>query len=151
MGQAEVEAFLTDLTVRGGFPEPALVNDLTRRQRLLREDIVDKVLKRDMTALYGVRRVLEVDGINRQSVNNFPDLFEVAHLIYRLRPFGYGREVLQGALQGFSGRRGTAMIGSSSGPTWKAPFSSIFSPGGMDISQLFPIGRTKRTAIWRWI
>ena len=37
-----------------------MVNDLTRCQRLLREDIVDKVLKRDMTALYGVRRVLEV-------------------------------------------------------------------------------------------
>jgi hypothetical protein len=28
-------------------------------QRLLREDIIDKVLKRDMTALFEVRRVLD--------------------------------------------------------------------------------------------
>lgn len=106
--------------LRGGFPEPAIVNDLTRCQRLLREDIVDKVLKRDMTALYGVRRILELekiflylcyhdggildipnlsrqlDGINRQSVANFLDLFEGTHLIYRLRQFGYGKEVLRG-------------------------------------------------------
>ncbi|TVR50395.1 MAG: ATP-binding protein, partial [Puniceicoccaceae bacterium] len=49
--------------LRGGFPEPTMVNDLTRCQRLLREDIVDKVLKRDMTALYGVRRILELEKI----------------------------------------------------------------------------------------
>lgn len=113
-------ARLHEYLLRGGLPEPAMVNDLTRCQRLLREDIVDKVLKRDMTALYGVRRVLEVekiflylsyhdggildvptlsqqlDGINRQSVNNFLDLFEATHLIYRLRPHGYGKEVLRG-------------------------------------------------------
>ncbi len=109
-----------DYLLRGGFPEPAMVSDLTRCQRLLREDIVDKVLKRDMTALYGVRRVLEVekiflylcyhdggivdvaalsrklDGVNRNSVNNFLDLFESTHLVYRLRPHGYGKEVLRG-------------------------------------------------------
>lgn len=113
-------AHFHEYLLRGGFPEPAMVNDLTRCQRLLREDIVDKVLKRDMTALYGVRRVLELekiflylcyhdggildvptlskqlDGINRQSVNNFLDLFEATHLIYRLRPYGYGKEVLRG-------------------------------------------------------
>jgi len=113
-------AHFHEYLLRGGFPEPAIVDDLIRCQRLLREDIVDKVLKRDMTALYGVRRVLEVekiflylcyhdggildvptlskelDGINRQSVNNFLDLFEATHLIYRLRPYGYGKEVLRG-------------------------------------------------------
>jgi predicted AAA+ superfamily ATPase len=106
--------------LRGGFPEPALATDLARCQRLLREDIVDKVLKRDMTALYNVRRVLELekiflylcyhdggildlqmlakqlDGVNRQSANNFLSLFESTHLIYRLKPFGYGKQVLRG-------------------------------------------------------
>jgi predicted AAA+ superfamily ATPase len=106
--------------LRGGFPEPAMVNDLTRCQRLLREDIVDKVLKRDMTALYNVRRVLELEkiflylcyhdggildiptltqqleGVNRQSALNFLALFEATHLIYRLKPYGYGKEVLRG-------------------------------------------------------
>ncbi len=113
-------AHFHDYLLRGGFPEPALTDDLTRCQRLLREDIVDKVLKRDMTACYGVRRVLEVErlflylcyhdggildiptlcsnleGINRQTALNFLDLFEAAHLIYRLKPFGYGKEVLRG-------------------------------------------------------
>lgn len=109
-----------DYLLRGGFPEPALTPDLARCQRLLREDIVDKVLKRDMTAFYGVRRVLEVEriflylcyhdggildiptlcgqleGVNRQTALNFLDLFEAAHLITRLKPFGYGKEVLRG-------------------------------------------------------
>ncbi|MBI2431377.1 MAG: ATP-binding protein [Candidatus Hydrogenedentes bacterium] len=104
----------------GGFPEPALSEDLSRCQRLLREDVVDKMLKRDMTALYGVRRVIEVeklflylcyhdggiidisaiarelDGINRPLVQSFLDLFEAGHLIYRLKPFGYGKEILRG-------------------------------------------------------
>jgi len=109
-----------DYLMRGGFPEPAQVDDLSRCQRLLREDIVDKVLKRDMTALYGVRRVVELEklflylcyhdggildiatlsreleGVSRASAQSFIDLFESTHLIYRLKPFGYGKEVLRG-------------------------------------------------------
>lgn len=124
---AKVGAAARGLTVhfheyllRGGFPEPAQQGDLVRCQRLLREDIVDKVLKRDMTALYGVRRILEaekiflylcyhdggildvttlcreLDGVNKQTANNLLDLFEATHLIYRLKPHGYGKEVLRG-------------------------------------------------------
>ncbi|HRH86120.1 MAG TPA: ATP-binding protein [Rubrivivax sp.] len=113
-------AHFHEYLLRGGFPEPAMVSDLTRCQRLLREDIVDKVLKRDMTALYGVRRVLEVEkiflylcyhdggildiptltqqleGVNKQTALNFLALFESTHLIYRLKPYGYGKEVLRG-------------------------------------------------------
>lgn len=113
-------AHFHEYLLRGGFPEPALANDLTRCQRLLREDIVEKVLKRDMTAIYNVRRVLEVekiflylcyhdggildiptltqqlDGVNRTLALNFLDLFESTHLIYRLKPHGYGKEVLRG-------------------------------------------------------
>lgn len=105
--------------MRGGFPECAKMEDIDLAQRLLREDIVDKVLKRDMTALFGVRRILELEqtflylcmhdgalldlsalcsdlGINKQTVNNFLDLLENAHLIHRMRQFGYGKEVLRG-------------------------------------------------------
>jgi predicted AAA+ superfamily ATPase len=116
----ELTVHFHDYLLRGGFPEPALAADLARCQRLLREDIVDKVLKRDMTALYGVRRVLEVeklflylcyhdggildlatlarqlDGVNKQTAANFLDLFEATHLVYRLKPFGYGKEILRG-------------------------------------------------------
>ncbi len=81
---------------------------------------MDKALKRDMTAYYGVRRVLELEKLflylclhdggmadlptiasnlentNRQTVSNYLDLLEGTHLIYRLKPYGYGKEVLRG-------------------------------------------------------
>ena len=117
---APLTAHFHEYLIRGGFPEPALAADITRCQRLLREDIIDKALKRDMTAFYKVRRVLELErlflylcyndggildiptitgqleGINRQTLLNFLDLFEATHLIYRLKPYGYGKEVLRG-------------------------------------------------------
>jgi predicted AAA+ superfamily ATPase len=105
--------------LRGGFPETAKVSNITTAQKLLREDIVDKVLKRDMTALYGVRSVLDLermflylclhDGgildvtkigeslqMSRPSVMNFIGLLASAHLVYVLHPFGYGKQVLKG-------------------------------------------------------
>lgn len=105
--------------IRGGFPQTALIESITQSQRLLREDIIEKVLKRDMTALFGVRRILELEqffiflcmhdgglqdtktiskdlGIAKQTVQNFIELLESTYLIYRLPPFGYGKEVLRG-------------------------------------------------------
>ena len=73
-------AHFHEYLLRGGFPEPALVNDLTRCQRLLREDIVDKVLKRDMTAspyipgkgypveAEGVKELLKMDDWNQMRI-----------------------------------------------------------------------------------
>ncbi len=104
--------------VRGGFPQTALVESVQQSQRLLREDIIDKVLKRDMTALFGVRRIIELEqtfiflcmhdgglqdlttlsnnlGVTKSTVQNFIHLLESAHLLYRLPPFGYGKEVLR--------------------------------------------------------
>ncbi len=104
--------------LRGGFPQSALVESVSLAQKLLREDIVDKVLKRDMTALFGVRRVLELEQVflylclhdggllnlpelcaslqlKRPTVGSFIDLLESAHLIHRLLPFGYGKQVLR--------------------------------------------------------
>ena len=55
-------AFSLNNLVRGGFPQTALVESLTpNHKNYLREDIIDKVLKRDMTALFGVRRILELE------------------------------------------------------------------------------------------
>jgi predicted AAA+ superfamily ATPase len=104
--------------VRGGFPQTALVESVLQAQRLLREDIIDKVLKRDMTALFGVRRILELEqtfiylcmhdggiqdfqtlssnlGITKNTVLNFINLLEATHLLYKLPPFGYGKEILR--------------------------------------------------------
>lgn len=111
--------FYNEYLLRGGFPQCARIDSLVTVQRLLRDDIVDKVLKRDMTALFGVRRILELEQVflylclhdggildlpslckslelNRHTVTSFIDLLEAAHLIYRLMPFGYGKEVLRG-------------------------------------------------------
>lgn len=105
--------------LRGGFPQSANVPSLEAAQKLLREDIVDRVLKRDMSALFGVRRVVELEQVflylclhdggvlnvpdlckqlelKRPTVESFVDLLEAAHLIYQLRPMGYGKEVLRG-------------------------------------------------------
>lgn len=104
--------------VRGGFPQTALVESIPQAQRLLREDIIDKVLKRDMTAVFGVRRILELEqtfiylcmhdsgiqdlqtlssnlGITKSTVQNFINLLEQTHLLYKLPPYGHGKQILR--------------------------------------------------------
>ena len=111
-------AHFHEYLLRGGFPQCALMGSVTSAQKLLREDIVDKVLKRDMTALFGVRHVLELEQVflylclhggglldmqalcgdlelKKPTVNNFINLLESTHLIYKLPPFGYGKEILR--------------------------------------------------------
>lgn len=97
----------------GGFPETARRDDISECQRLLREDIVDRVLKRDMTSLFGVRNVNELEklflymclhtggllspekcaqqlGSHRSTVTNYLDLLVQANLLYRLSPDAVG-------------------------------------------------------------
>jgi predicted AAA+ superfamily ATPase len=112
-------AHFHEYLARGGFPQTSNVESITRAQTLLREDIVDKVLKRDMTALFGVRRIQELEqtflylcmhdggqlnmetlsgnlGVKKPTAKKFIELLEATHLIYRLPRFGYGKEVLRG-------------------------------------------------------
>ncbi|MBI2996515.1 MAG: ATP-binding protein [Candidatus Melainabacteria bacterium] len=97
----------------GGFPETALMSDSSLAQKLLREDIVDKVLKRDMTALYKIRNVIDIErlfiylcintggiteitklcselGLNKSTVQSHLNCLESANLIYRLNPINIG-------------------------------------------------------------
>lgn len=97
--------------LQGGFP--ASVSEkfsLDLAQRLLREDVIDKALKRDMAHLYGARSLGEVDqifvylcfnlgaivekntlakemGVAAMTVEKHLQRLEDAHLIYRLPPF----------------------------------------------------------------
>lgn len=112
-------AHFHDYLVRGGFPQTAQIDTVNQAQKLLREDIIDKALKRDMTAMFGVRLVLELEqtflylclhdgaildmvtlcknlGINRPTAQKFIELLEAAHLAYKLQPFGYGKEIIRG-------------------------------------------------------
>ena len=96
--------------LQGGFP--AAVSDtysLPLAQRLLREDVIDKALKRDMAHLYGARSLGELDqifvylcfntggivekntlakelGVAASTVEKHLQRLEDAHLIYRLPP-----------------------------------------------------------------
>lgn len=98
----------------GGFPEIALSDDVPFAQRILREDVVDKVLKRDLTVLFNVRNVAELEkvflylcihsgglvtietiakeigGVARQTVSNYLNLLEAANLIYISNPVEIG-------------------------------------------------------------
>ncbi len=105
--------------LKGGFPQTALIENVVKAQQLLREDIIDKALKRDMTSLFGVRRVHEIEqlflylclhdggildmtalcsslSVQKPTAKRYIDFLESTHLIYKLPPFGYGKEVLRG-------------------------------------------------------
>ena len=97
--------FLRYLQV-GGFPELALSHDDIYAQRILREDIVDKALKRDLPAIYGVRNITdieklflylcytssnivnvatiskELEGVSRNTIDKYIEYLESANLIY---------------------------------------------------------------------
>ena len=47
----------------GGFPELLRISSLARAQMLLREDVADKVLKRDIPSLFDVRNSLQLEKI----------------------------------------------------------------------------------------
>jgi predicted AAA+ superfamily ATPase len=101
------------LTV-GGFPELALSGDDYFAQRYLREDVVDKVLKRDIPALYKLRSIndleriflylcynssniismeaisKELSGVSRPTVEKYIQYLESANLIYISQPIDLG-------------------------------------------------------------
>ena len=98
----------------GGFPELALANNDLMAQQVMREDVVDKVLKRDLPSLYNIRssteleRIFlylcnissnivsytaiskELDGVSRATVENYVRYLESANLIYQSWPIEMG-------------------------------------------------------------
>lgn len=104
----------------GGFPELALAKDNFFAQQIMREDIVDKVLKRDLPALYNIRNPLELEriflylcnvsseivsydniakelnGVSRPTVENYIRYLESANLIYISNPVHLdGKKILK--------------------------------------------------------
>lgn len=96
----------------GGFPETATLQT-SIAQRLLREDVVERVLKRDMTALFGVRKIDDLERlflylcthsggifevktvasaleVSPTTVSNHLSVLEQTGLIYRLPPIRIG-------------------------------------------------------------
>lgn len=103
----------------GGFPEIARTDDISYAQRIIREDVVDKVLKRDMVSLFNVRNIDELEKIfiylcmttgniieattiasnmeiSRATVNKYMSLLEMANLIYIAYPIEMtGKKILK--------------------------------------------------------
>lgn len=105
----------------GGFPELVLSDDDVYAQRVLREDVVDKVIKRDVLTLFNVRSPLlmeklflylcmnsteifsvttaakELENISPITIENYIEALEMSNLIYVAKPIDVGSK---GALKG---------------------------------------------------
>ena len=104
----------------GGFPELALADNDLMAQQVMREDVVDKVLKRDLPSLYNIRNATELEriflylcnvsseivsieaiakelsGVSRPTVENYIQYLESANLIYQSWPVNMaGKRVLK--------------------------------------------------------
>lgn len=104
----------------GGFPELALADNDLMAQQIMREDVVDKVLKRDLPSLYNIRNATELEriflylcnvsseivsidaiskelnGVSRPTVENYIRYLESANLIFQSWPVDMaGKKVLK--------------------------------------------------------
>lgn len=105
----------------GGFPELVLSDDDIYAQRMLREDVVDKVIKRDVLTLFNIRSPLlmeklflylcmnsteifsittaakELENVSVSTIDSYIEALEMSNLIYLAKPMDVGRK---GALKG---------------------------------------------------
>ena len=105
----------------GGFPELVLSDDDVYAQRMLREDVVDKVIKRDVLSLFNIRSPLlmeklflylcmnsteifnattaakELENTSITTVESYIKALEMSNLIYLAKPMNVGSK---GALKG---------------------------------------------------
>ena len=105
----------------GGFPELVLSDDDAYAQRMLREDVVDKVIKRDVLTLFNIRSPLlmeklflylcmnsteifnattaakELENTSVTTIDSYIGALEMSNLIYLAKPMDVGSK---GALKG---------------------------------------------------
>ena len=118
---APLEAHFNRYLLIGGFPELALSSDDIYAQRMLREDVVDKVIKRDVLTLFNIRNPLlmeklflyicmncaqifsvttaakELENISINTIEGYIEALEMSNLIYLAKPMDVGSK---GALKG---------------------------------------------------
>lgn len=105
----------------GGFPELVLSDDDIYAQRMLREDVVDKVIKRDVLSLFHIRSPLlmeklflylcmnsteifsaataskELENTSVATIDSYIDALQMSNLIYLAKPMAVGSK---GSLKG---------------------------------------------------
>ena len=111
---SSVQKHFTRYLQVGGFPELALASNDLMAEQIMREDVVDKVLKRDLPSLYNIRNSTELEriflylcnvssdivsidaiarelqGVSRPTVENYIQYLESANLIYLSYPVEMG-------------------------------------------------------------
>ena len=117
---SQVQNHFTRYLQVGGFPELALADNDLLAQAVMREDVVDKVLKRDLPSLYRIRNAIELEriflylcsvsseivsidaiakelsGVSRATVETYIRYMESANLIYQSWPVDMaGKKVLK--------------------------------------------------------
>lgn len=115
-----VQNYFTRYLQVGGFPELALADNDMLAEQVMREDVVDKVLKRDLPALYNIRNTTELEriflylctvsseivaidtitkelnGVSRQTIQNYIEYLASANLIYLSYPVDLdGKQILK--------------------------------------------------------
>ena len=120
MQLSKVQNHFTRYLQIGGFPELALADNDIMAQQIMREDVEDKVLKRDLPSLYRIRNSTELEriflylcnvsseivsieaiakelnGVSRPTVENYIQYLESANLIYQSWPVDMaGKRVLK--------------------------------------------------------
>lgn len=115
-----IQHFNRYLTI-GGFPELVLSDDDAYAQRMLREDVVDKVIKRDVLSLFNIRSPLlmeklflylcmnsteifsittaakELENTSVTTLDNYIEALVMSNLIYLAKPMNVGSK---GSLKG---------------------------------------------------
>lgn len=115
-----IQHFNRYLTI-GGFPELVLSDDDAYAQRMLREDVVDKVIKRDVLSLFNIRSPLlmeklflylcmnsteifsittaakELENTSVTTLDSYIEALAMSNLIYLAKPMNVGSK---GALKG---------------------------------------------------
>ena len=118
---APLEGHFNRYLMIGGFPELVLSDDDIYAQRMLREDVVDKVIKRDVLTLFNIRSPLlmeklflylcmnsteifsittaakELENTSVSTIDGYLEALEMSNLIYQAKPMDVGSK---GALKG---------------------------------------------------
>lgn len=120
-GFETLESHFNRYLMVGGFPELVLSDDDAFAQRMLREDVVDKVIKRDVLTLFNIRNPLiieklflylcinsaqifsvttaakELGNISVGTIESYLEALEMSNLIYFANPVNVGSK---GSLKG---------------------------------------------------
>ncbi|MDR3292722.1 MAG: ATP-binding protein [Clostridiales bacterium] len=113
-----VQNHLNRYLLIGGFPELAVASNDLRASKTIREDIIDKVLKRDIPEIYEIRNLAdleriflyicnitsdivsiesmckELNGVSRPTAENYLRYLESANLIYISKPVSLGNRTV---------------------------------------------------------